>query len=117
MKTLKTRRASSATIAGISAIPEAKYILRLFVAGASERSQLALVRVRRMCESELKGNFELTVIDVYQQPKLARDWQIVAIPTLVREFPKPVRRFIGNFSNLTSILGDVGIAAESKLAV
>jgi circadian clock protein KaiB len=117
LKTLKTKNASRASIAKLSAVEGGKYILRLFIAGASLRSQQALIRVRRICETELKGNFELTVIDVYQQPKLARDWQIVAIPTLVKEFPLPMRRFIGNFSDVASILSGEGNAIGEKIAV
>ena len=64
-----------------------KYVLRLYVAGATDRSRQAILRARQLCETELKGHYELEVIDVYQQPILARDGQIVATPTLVREFP------------------------------
>ena len=72
--------------------PKPKYILRLFVAGATERSREAVLRVRSLCEEKVKGNCELQVIDIYQQPELARENQIVATPTLIRELPKPVRR-------------------------
>ena len=89
-----------------------KYVLRLYVAGATDRSRRAVLRARQLCESELDGNFELEVIDVYQQPILARDGQIVATPTLVREFPRPVRRLIGNLSNTTSLF--VGLDVDTK---
>jgi circadian clock protein KaiB len=65
----------------------------------------------------LKGNFELTVIDVYQQPKMARDWQIVAIPTLIKEYPMPMQRFIGNFSSMSRLLDDTVIAPRGELAI
>ena len=68
-----------------------KYVLRLYVAGATERSRRALARARHLCDVELKGRCDLEVIDVYQQPILALDGQIVATPTLVKEFPLPVR--------------------------
>ena len=58
---------------------------------------------RQLCETEINGDFELEVIDVYQQPILARDGQIVATPTLVRDFPRPVRRFIGNLADTTAL--------------
>jgi circadian clock protein KaiB len=70
------------------------------------------VRARELCEAELKGNFELEVIDVFQQPILARDGQIVATPTLVREFPRPVRRLIGNLSNSAGLF--VGLDLDTK---
>jgi circadian clock protein KaiB len=86
--------------------PEEKYILRLYVAGATARSRLALRRVYQLCEAEQKDNYELEVIDVYQQPELARNHQIVATPTLVRSLPLPVRRFIGNLSNTSGLFID-----------
>ena len=92
--------------------PTDKYVLRLYVAGASDRSRHAIRRARELCENELNGNFELEVIDVYQQPILARDGQIVATPTLVREFPKPVRRLIGNLANTTGLF--VGLDLDTK---
>lgn len=86
--------------------------MRLYVAGATDRSRQAVLRARRLCENELNGNFELEVIDVYQQPILARDGQIIATPTLVKEFPRPVRRLIGNLSNATGLF--VGLDLETK---
>ncbi len=91
--------------------PSAKHILRLYVAGATERSNQAIRRARAVCETELKGNYELEVIDVYQQPIMARDGQIVATPTLVRQFPKPVRRLIGNLTKTSGLF--VGLALDS----
>jgi|SRR6266487_872155 len=92
--------------------PADKYILRLYVAGATDRSRQAVLRARQLCAAELNGNCELEVIDVYQQPILARDGQIVATPTLVREFPKPVRRLIGNLSNTTGLF--IGLDLNTK---
>lgn len=97
--------------------PDGKYFLRLYVAGATARSRQALRRVYQLCEAELKDNYELEVIDVYQQPELARENQIVATPTLVKEFPKPVRRFIGNLLNTTGLFGDLGLADNGKIAL
>jgi circadian clock protein KaiB len=89
-----------------------KFVLRLYVAGATARSRQALMRARHFCEIELKGNCELEVIDVYQQPILARDGQIVATPTLVKQFPKPVRRLIGDLTSLTTLF--VGLDLDTK---
>ncbi len=91
---------------------DGKHFLRLYVAGATARSRQALRRVYQLCEAELKDRYELEVIDVYQQPELARDNQIVATPTLVREFPVPVRRFIGNLMNTTGLFGGVDAVAK-----
>ena len=93
-----------------------KHILRLYIAGATERSSQALRAVARMCEEELKGNYELEVIDVYLQPELARRHQIVATPTLVKELPIPVRRLIGDLSNFARLLGGQDLPAAGKAA-
>lgn len=98
----------------LAARPTGKYILRLYVAGASERSRRAVLRTRQLCETELKGNCELEVIDVYQQPILARDGQIIATPTLVREFPRPVRRLIGNLTNVANLFVGLDLDTKSK---
>jgi circadian clock protein KaiB len=81
-----------------------KYVLRLFVAGATARSRQAILRARQLCDVELKDDCTLEVIDIYQQPQLARDNQIVATPTLIKVFPQPVRRFIGNLLNTAGLL-------------
>jgi len=100
----------------MAARPEGKFFLRLYVAGATTRSRQALRRVYQQCEAELKDNYELEVIDVYQQPELARDNQIVATPTLIKEFPRPMRRFIGNLSNLTRLFGELELITKGKIA-
>ena len=93
--------------------PAGKLVLRLFVAGATDRSRQAVLRVRELCETELNGCCKLEVIDIYQQPGLARDNQIVATPTLIKEFPKPVRRFIGNLANITTLFNELGLIPKA----
>ena len=112
MKTKKTSRATRDYKKALATPRAGKYVLRLYVAGATDRSRRAVLRARQLCETELNGNFELKVIDVYQQPILARDGQIVATPTLVKEFPRPVRRFIGNLSNTANLF--VGLDLDTK---
>ena len=90
------------------------FVLRLYVAGATARSQQAILRARELCETELKGNYELEVIDIYQQPILARDGQILATPTLVKEFPEPVRRLIGNLSNTAGFFAGLDLNSKIK---
>ena len=97
--------------------PSGKYVLRLFVAGATARSRQAVLRVRQLCEAELKGGCTLDVIDIYQQPKLARENQIVATPTLIKEFPRPVRRFIGNLLNTAGLFAELDLITKGKIAV
>ncbi|HTA28841.1 MAG TPA: circadian clock KaiB family protein [Candidatus Cybelea sp.] len=116
MKTTKTRHATKAFEKALASLPKVKCVLRLYVAGATERSRQAVLRARQLCEAELNGDFELQVIDVYQQPILARDGQIVATPTLVREFPLPVRRLIGNLSNTSSLFVGLDLDTKGKTA-
>jgi circadian clock protein KaiB len=112
MKTNKTSRSTKAFEKALATRPTGKCVLRLYVAGATDRSRQALLRVRRLCKTELNGEYDLEVIDIYQQPILARDGQILATPTLVREFPRPVRRLIGNLSNTTGLF--VGLDWDTK---
>jgi circadian clock protein KaiB len=110
----KKTSATKAFEKAVATRPTGKYVLRLYVAGATDRSRQAILRARTLCETELKDNFELEVIDVYQQPILAHDGQIVATPTLVREFPQPVRRLIGNLSNATGLFIGLDLSRKRK---
>jgi circadian clock protein KaiB len=83
---------------------QAKYVLRLYVSGSTSKSALAIENIKRICEQHLKNRYDLEVIDIYQQPNLARDEQIVAVPTLIKRFPHPVRRLIGDLSNVNKVL-------------
>jgi circadian clock protein KaiB len=81
-----------------------KYLLRLYVSGSTSKSALAVENIKRICEQHLKNRYDLEVIDIYQQPNLARDEQIVAVPTLIKRSPPPLRRLIGDLSNLKKVL-------------
>ena len=83
---------------------ETKYALRLYVSGSTSKSALAVKNIKRICEQNLKNRYELEVIDIYQQPNLARDEQIVAVPTLIKRSPLPQRRLIGDLSNQKKVL-------------
>ena len=76
-----------------------KWILRLYVAGQTPRAVTAFNNLKSICEEQLKGKYKIEVIDILQNPQLGRDDQILAIPTLVRKLPVPVRRIIGDLSN------------------
>lgn len=117
MKINKSHRATQACEKSLANEPAGKFILRLFVAGATARSCQAVLRVRQLCEAELKDNCTLEVIDIYQQPELARQHQIVATPTLIKAFPRPVRRFIGNLLNTTGLFADLNLIAKAKVAL
>lgn len=86
------------------------YVLRLYVTGMTPRAGRAIENVRAICDEHLEGRYELEVIDVYQQPALARDEQIVAAPTLIKQFPLPLRRLIGDMSNRDRVLAALDIA-------
>jgi circadian clock protein KaiB len=116
VKTNKTSRAAHGLEKSLAARPAGKYVLRLFVAGATGRSRQAVLRVRQLCQEELKDNCTLEVIDIYQQPHLARDNQIVATPTLIKALPVPVRRFIGNLANVTGLFAELDLLAKVKIA-
>jgi len=116
MRTNTTIRATKAFERALATRPKGKHILRLYVAGATDRSRRAILRARQLCETEINGDFELAVIDVYQQPILARDGQIVATPTLVKDFPRPVRRFIGNLADTTALFVGLDLDTTGKRA-
>ena len=116
MKTNKTPATKTAAQSPTSRA-RSKYVLRLFVAGATDRSRQAVLRVRQLCATELKDNCELEVIDIYQQPHLARGNQIVATPTLIIAFPPPLRRFIGSLANITGLLVELDLIKKVKIAL
>jgi circadian clock protein KaiB len=78
--------------------------LRLYIAGTSERSVRAIQNAKQICEEYLSGRYDLEVIDIFQQPTLAKDDQILAVPTLIKKLPAPLRRFIGDLSNREVVL-------------
>ena len=90
----------------------AKYVLRLYVTGMTPKSTLAIANVQKLCEKYLAGCHELKVIDIYQQPKLAKGEQIIATPTLIKKRPPPLRKLIGDMSDTERFL--VGIDLKPK---
>lgn len=114
-KTKKTSRAKPAPVKFPPARAKDKYVLRLFVAGATTRSHQAVLRVRELCKTILKGRVKLDVIDIYQQPGLARENQIVATPTLIIVLPLPVRRFIGNLSTIADLFGVLDLSEKGRI--
>ena len=116
MKTNKTSRPKPKLEKPPAIRAVGRCILRLFVAGATARSRQAVLHVRQLCEAEPIGSCTLEVIDIYQQPRLARDNQIVATPTLIKEFPRPMRRFIGNLLNTTGLFPELDLITKGKIA-
>lgn len=95
--------------------PEPRYRLRLFVMGISPRSVRAIVNVRTICEEHLRDGYELEVIDITLRPALARSEQLVAAPTLIKQLPLPVRRFIGDMSQTDRIVEALGVAPRPAM--
>ena len=87
--------------------------LRLYVAGQTPRSLTALENLKQFCESYLQGRYRITVIDLVEQPQLAKGDQILAIPTVVRRLPKPVRTVIGNLSDTARVLVGLDLRAAN----
>ena len=81
-----------------------RYVLRLYVTGMTARAMRAIENVRAICDEHLEGRYDLEVIDVYQQPILAKDEQIIAAPTLIKKLPLPLRRIIGDMSQRDRVL-------------
>ena len=89
--------------------PEAVFVLRLYVAGITPRSRQAIENIKKLCAEHLKGRYELDVIDIYQQPALAKEAQLIVAPTLIKKLPLPLRKFIGDMSNEERILIGLGV--------
>ena len=83
---------------------EEHYVLRLYVTGMTLRSTEAFASIKALCEERLQGRYELEVIDIYQHPQLAINEQIIAVPTLVKMLPAPLRRLVGDLSNEERVL-------------
>ena len=97
-----------------AAVPDrAKYVLRLYVTGMTPKSARAIANVQKLCEKHLPGRYELDVIDIYQQLKLAKGEQIIATPTLIKKLPLPIRKLIGDMSDTEKFLFGIGLKPES----
>jgi circadian clock protein KaiB len=86
------------------------YIFRLYITGASPNSSRAISNIKNICENYLKDQYELSVIDVYQQPQIAKTVDIIALPLLIRKMPLPERRLIGDMSDKERVLKSIGVS-------
>jgi len=109
-KSTSTGRASRAEI---RKKPPWKYVLRLYVAGMTSKSAEAIRSITEICDENLKGRYQLEVIDVYQRPTLLRGEQIIAMPTLIRKFPLPLRRLIGSMADKDRVLVGLDLRPRS----
>jgi circadian clock protein KaiB len=89
--------------------PNEHYVLRLYVTGSTPRSTRAVQNIRALCEEHLNGRYDLQVIDIYQQPLNAREEQIIAAPTLIKQLPSPLRKLVGDLSNTEKVLAGLDV--------
>ena len=90
------------------------YLLRLYVAGQTPKSLAAIINLRKICEERLKGHYKIEVIDLTINPQLAKGDQIVALPTLVRRLPPPIKKIIGDLSNSEKVLVGLDIKEHEE---
>ncbi|HEY4445712.1 MAG TPA: circadian clock KaiB family protein [Steroidobacteraceae bacterium] len=100
--------------AAIAGNAKDRFVLRLYVSGLSARSRQAIENIRRLCEEHLAGRYELQIIDIYQQPELAKDQQLIAAPTLVKKLPLPLRKVVGDMHDSSRLLIMLGITVQAK---
>jgi circadian clock protein KaiB len=112
MSKKKARDSTEAFERSLASPQKKTYVLRLYVTGTTPQSVRAIVNVKKICEEHLKGRYELEVIDLYQQPQLAKGEQIIAAPTLIKKLPLPLRRIIGDMSKTELVL--VGLDLRKK---
>lgn len=93
---------------------EEPYFLRLFITGASPNSTRAISNLKDICESSLGGRYTLEIVDVYQQPGAAEAEQIIALPLLIKKFPLPERRLIGDLSDTDKVLKGLGLISRDE---
>lgn len=98
----------------LSKMEDSKYVLRLYVAGMSPKSVQAIDNIKRICEEYMPGKYQLEVIDIYQNPVFAKDGQIVAAPTLIKELPPPLRKLIGSMANTERVLVAMDLKSETN---
>ncbi|MGB5217691.1 MAG: circadian clock KaiB family protein [Smithella sp.] len=92
-----------------------KHVLRLYVTGMTPKSTMAIANVQKLCEKYLQGCYELEVIDIYQQPKLAKGEQIIATPTLIKKLPLPLRKLIGDMSDTERFLVGIDLRQNTEV--
>lgn len=92
----------------------ARYILKLYITGASPRAHFAIENLRRICDEELAGEYDLDVIDVLERPEVAEEDRILATPTLIKQLPPPLRRVIGDLSDKQKVLLGLELRAVSN---
>lgn len=109
-----TRKAASPRPRRRRAVAVVDYDLVLFISGASDRSRLALANIKAIVNEHLNGRYRLSVVDLYQQPERAREHEIIAVPTLVKRLPQPLRRLIGDLSDEDRVMIGLDIVPKTR---
>lgn len=114
---MKPRNATGAFEQALKKRPsrsQERFVLRLYIAGTSSRSLTAIQNARQICDEYLKDRYTLEVIDIFQQPALAKDDQIIAVPTLIKKLPAPLRRFIGDLSDRKVLIVGLDLKKQKR---
>lgn len=91
-----------------------RYVLKLYVTGATARSLRAITNIKAICEQYLKGRYDLEIVDIYRRPALLRRDQIVAVPTLIKKLPVPLRLLVGDLSRTEQVLQGLDLVARTS---
>jgi circadian clock protein KaiB len=97
-------------------VPDQGYNLRLYVAGQTPKSIAAIANLRKLCDQYLAGRYSIDIVDLMRDPGLAQAHQVVAVPTLIRELPEPIRRIIGDLSNTQRVLLGLDIDPTTRVS-
>src|ERR1700693_4232448 len=113
---LKTKNASATGARGNAATktPATPYALRLYITGQTPRSRQSVENLRALCDKYIPGQFDLEVVDIYQQPAMAAAGQIIAAPTLIKSMPLPLRRLVGDFSDQNRVILGLDIQLDEE---
>ncbi len=110
----RVRPVKTAAFTKAAATKSAPWLLRLYVAGETQNSLTAFSNLKRICDENLSGHYRIEVIDLAKAPHRAHDDQIVALPTLIRKLPAPIKRVIGDLSNIERVLVGMDVPAKDK---
>jgi circadian clock protein KaiB len=113
----KTKSKKSAASSARRRIPKrsaARYALRLYITGQTPRSRQSVENLRALCDKYIPGQFDLEVVDIYQQPAMAAAGQIIAAPTLIKSMPLPLRRLVGDFSDQNRVILGLDIKLDEE---
>jgi circadian clock protein KaiB len=109
----KPKRRATPSASQMPDAGDGRYVLRLYISGMTPRSLAAIASIRALCDTYLRGRYDLEIIDIYQRPEMAKAGQIIALPTLVKELPVPLRRLIGNLVDEDRLLKGLDLQRQN----